>query len=347
MRSLSLYRCAAVLCLTLTACSGGGETAAPGTPAPTPAPAPTPSPPPATGTAAVPIVFVSRQPLASGSIYYAPAKGMPGVGPFSRAAVAAPGRLQIREPDGTVRTLIDGAQPSAATLNLIDVNAPDVSWDGRTIVFAGLPASARGNRFGPEGYAGAWRLYAINVDGSGLRQVTSGSFIPESELRARNLPESLSMYDDFDPVWLPDGRIVFSSTRYPSYGQYSGVRTSNLFIVHADGSGLRRLTTERNGADRPLMDPLTGRIVFARWWRNMRMPVDSLTTISDASGIVQKDGLTVDRDSRQPNAEAMFRNAWHAAVINPDGTGSPCSPAPAEAIWATTCTAAPSMPPAT
>lgn len=326
MRSLSLYRCAAVLCLTLTACSGGGETAAPasaapGTPAPTPAPAPTPSPPPATGTAAVPIVFVSRQPLASGSIYYAPAKGMPGVGPFSRAAVAAPGRLQIREPDGTVRTLIDGAQPSAATLNLIDVNAPDVSWDGRTIVFAGLPASARGNRFGPEGYAGAWRLYAINVDGSGLRQVTSGSFIPESELRARNLPESLSMYDDFDPVWLPDGRIVFSSTRYPSYGQYSGVRTSNLFIVHADGSGLRRLTTERNGADRPLMDPLTGRIVFARWWRNMRMPVDSLTTISDASGIVQKDGLTVDRDSRQPNAEAMFRNAWHAAVINPDGTG--------------------------
>jgi hypothetical protein len=269
----------------------------------------------------VPIVFVSRQVLASGSIYYAPAKGMPGVGPFSRAAVAPPGRLQIREPDGTLRTLIDGAQPSAATLNLVDVNAPDVSWDGRTIVFAGLPASARNNRFGPEGYAGAWRIYTIQVDGSGLRQVTGGSGIAESELRARGLPEALAMFDDFDPVWLPDGRIVFSSTRYPSYAQYSGVRTSNLFVVNADGSGLRRLTSERNGADRPLVDPSTGRIVFARWWRNMRMPVDSLATITDASGIVQKDGLTVDRDSRQPSAEAMFRNAWHAAVIDPDGTG--------------------------
>ncbi|MCS6943883.1 MAG: hypothetical protein RMK97_00430 [Sutterellaceae bacterium] len=324
---------ALLLALGVAGCSGGAEAPAafsanPGTPAPSvasgsqPSPSPSASPsPPASGSAAVPIVFVSRQILPSGSIYYAPAKGMPGVGPFSRAAVAAPGRLQIREPDGTVRTLIDGAQPTAATLNLIDVNAPDVSWDGRTIVFAGLSAHARNNRFGPEGYAGAWRIYTIQVDGSGLRQVTGGNGIAESELRARNLPESLSMYDDFDPVWLPDGRIVFSSTRYPSYGQYSGVRTSNLFIVNADGSNLRRLTSERNGADRPMIDPLTGRIVFARWWRNMRMPVDSLATVTDASGIVQKDGLTVDRDSQSPSAEAMFRNAWHAAVINPDGTG--------------------------
>ncbi|MCX7901779.1 MAG: hypothetical protein N2483_05740, partial [Burkholderiaceae bacterium] len=225
---------ALLLALGVAGCSGGAEAPAafsanPGTPAPSvasgsqPSPSPSASPsPPASGSAAVPIVFVSRQILPSGSIYYAPAKGMPGVGPFSRAAVAAPGRLQIREPDGTVRTLIDGAQPTAATLNLIDVNAPDVSWDGRTIVFAGLSAHARNNRFGPEGYAGAWRIYTIQVDGSGLRQVTGGNGIAESELRARNLPESLSMYDDFDPVWLPDGRIVFSSTRYPSYGQYSG-----------------------------------------------------------------------------------------------------------------------------
>ncbi|NJO85186.1 MAG: hypothetical protein HC828_22215, partial [Blastochloris sp.] len=27
-------------------------------------------------------------------------------------------------------------------------------------------------------------------------------------------------YDDTDPVWLPDGRIVFSSTRWPSLAMY-------------------------------------------------------------------------------------------------------------------------------
>ncbi|MCX8004567.1 MAG: hypothetical protein N2688_06370 [Burkholderiaceae bacterium] len=102
----SICLVAPLLAIGLTACSGGADAPtasgtnpgapvpSPGTgPQPSPSPSPSPSPPPpATGSAAVPIVFVSRQILASGSIYYAPAKGMPGVGPFSRAAVAAPGR---------------------------------------------------------------------------------------------------------------------------------------------------------------------------------------------------------------------------------------------------------------
>ena len=88
-----------------------------------------------------------------------------------------------------------------------------------------------------------------------------------------------------------------------------------------DGSDLRRITAERNGADRPAIDPLTGKIVYARWWRNHRFPTDAPDTVSAPSGgFVRKDGLTADRDSRSPNAESMFRNAWHAASIDPDGT---------------------------
>ncbi|MBL8046810.1 MAG: PD40 domain-containing protein [Anaerolineales bacterium] len=51
-------------------------------------------------------------------------------------------------------------------------------------------------------------------------------------------------YDDTDPAWLPDGRIVFSSTRFPGFGMYGAARSSNLFVINANGTGLHRITGE-------------------------------------------------------------------------------------------------------
>lgn len=263
------------------------------------------------------IVFVSRQIPPNGSIYWDVPRDMPGVGPHSRFRVAAPGKLMVLETAGRIRTLIDGSQPTSASLDLIDVNAPAVSYDASTIVFAGLP---KGNcKLGPATNPSAWRLYLINVDGTGLRQITAS----DQQLDMKQFGAAaagLDSYDDTDPAWLPDGRIVFSSTRWPSYAHYSGVRASNLYVIDADGSKLHRITAERNGADRPLVDLLTGKIVYARWWRNQRFPVDSMATITDPNGgFVQKDGLTADRNN-PVGGETMFRNAWQAAEINPDGT---------------------------
>jgi hypothetical protein len=86
------------------------------------------------------IVFVSRQIPPNGTVYWSVPNDLPGVGTYSRFRVAAPGRLQVRRLGGEIETLVDGANPSAASFHLIDVNAPDVSYDGRRIVFAGLPA---------------------------------------------------------------------------------------------------------------------------------------------------------------------------------------------------------------
>src|SRR6516162_9475041 len=49
------------------------------------------------------LVFVSRQIPPNGSIYWDVPRDMPGVGPHSRFRVAAPGRLLVREADGTIR----------------------------------------------------------------------------------------------------------------------------------------------------------------------------------------------------------------------------------------------------
>jgi hypothetical protein len=279
------------------------------------------------------IVFVSRQIPSDGSVYAEPdqTNGLPGVGPHSRFRPAAPGKLIVREPSGTLRVLIDGARPTSASLNLVDVNAPDVSYDGKTIVFAGLP---KGNYdTDPGRNPGAWRIYKINVDGSNLRQVTfSDQNLSLSQFGVA--AGGLSAYDDTDPVWLPDGRIVFSSTRWPSYAQYSGVRTSNLYVVGANGAGLHRITSERNGADRPLVDPVTGKIVYARWWRNHRFALNDMSTVVDADAPTfacagaqyeQKDGLSALRGHEMDGAsqynDYLWRNAWQIATINPDGTG--------------------------
>jgi hypothetical protein len=265
----------------------------------------------------VPLVFVSRQIPNQGSIYWEPPKAMPGVGPHSRFRPAAPGKLQVRETNGTIRTLVNGAAPTAASLNLIDVNAPDVSYDGRTIVFAGLPNGSYDTN--PARNLDAWRLYVINVDGSGLRQVTFSGQTPNLA-QFGNAAGGLYGYDDTDPAWLPDGRIVFSSTRWPSFGHYSGVRASQLFVVNADGSGMHRITSERNGADRPMVDPVTGKVVYARWWRNHRFATNQLDTVTQDGGFLRKDGLTTDRNNHVGGADYFWRNSWHAATINPDGT---------------------------
>lgn len=273
-----------------------------------------------------PLLFVSRQITSKGTVYAPAAKGMPGVGPYSRFEVAAPGRLLILQPNGTVNLLIDGAAPTVTTYNLIDVSAPALSYDGTQIVFAGLPQGAYPS--GPMQNPGAWRLYLINVDGSGLRQLTFSDQEQLDRSQFGDLAATFAQYDDTDPAWLPDGRIVFASTRYPSFGQYGAARTTNLFVVNADGSALHRITTERNGADRPLVDPVTGRIVYSRWWRNFRVPVNSMETQLSTTheGYRQQGGLLAETDATAddpiPGGTAnVSRNAWQLGTVNPDGTG--------------------------
>ena len=269
-----------------------------------------------------PIVFVSRQINDQGSVFYGPAKAMAGVGPHSRFRPAAPGKLLVREVNGTIRILVDGSNPTAGSLNLIDVNAPNVSYDGQKIVFSGLPAPAAGQAYNsnPGATLGAWRLYVINADGTGLQKLS----IPEHTININYFIPGAGgtwQYDDTYPCWLPDGRIVFTSTRWVSFGQYSGMVGSNLFVVNANGSGLHRITSERSGADRPMVDPLTGKIVFARWWRNYRFPTDLLDTVPTADGFARSLGLSTQFDPNPPSRTGRFEaNMWTPASINPDGT---------------------------
>lgn len=270
-----------------------------------------------------PLVFVSRSIPDEGSVYLPSGRSLPGVGPFARFTIAAPGRLLVREPDGRLRVLIDGGRPDTNAFRLVDVNAPDVSYDGQRIVFAGVPDgdyddADRGRLAKP----GAWRLYVINADGSGLRPLTFGDRAVDLSPLGPRAAADFAVYDDTDPAWLPDGRVVFSSTRWPAYGQYSAAHATQLFVVRDDGTGLRRITSERNGADRPLVDPLTGRIVYSRWWRNHRLAAQATDTIPSRDGYRRHLGLAAAVDAALSEVgpiENLVRNSWHLVTVRPDG----------------------------
>ena len=278
----------------------------------------------AQGAPVPPLVFVSRAIPTQGTVYWNVPRGLPGVAAYSRFQVSSPGRLLVRESTGAIRVLVDGGNPSSNAFRLVDVSAPDVSYDGQRVVFAGLPEGTYSRA--PLTNPNAWRLYVINLNGTGLRQLTfSDRNIDLSQFGS--LANQFRNYDDTDPVWLPDGRVVFASTRWPGYGQYGGVRSSNLFVVNADGTGLHRITSEKNGGDRPLVDPLTGRVVYARWWRNFRLASNHLSTVTAPDGSFRQHlGLVSTRDAGAlggvPGGPGnLLRNSSQLASIRPDGTG--------------------------
>jgi TolB protein len=101
-------------------------------------------------------------------------------------------------------------------------------------------------RFDPR--AGSWRLYVVRPDGRGLRALARGQT------------------PDAQPAWSPDGRrIAFRRLVNPGA---AGER-AQIFVVNADGRGLRNLTAASCtasclGNEEPAWSPDGKRIAFVR-----------------------------------------------------------------------------------
>ena len=113
---------------------------------------------------------------------------------------------------------------------------PDVSYDGKRVLFA-----MRQDR------SDDYHLYEINADGSGLKQLTHGSGI-----------------SDIDPIYLPDGRICFGSTREPKFCMCNRHIMCNLFTMDADGANVQQIGHSTLHEGHPAVLP-DGRIIYDRW----------------------------------------------------------------------------------
>jgi cytochrome c553 len=115
------------------------------------------------------------------------------------------------------------------------IRDPQVHYDGRKILF-----SYR------KGGTDPYHLYEINPDGSGLRQLTDGPF------------------DDIEPSYLPDGQIVFVSSRCKRWVNCWLTQVATLHVCDADGQNIRAISSnnEHDNTPWPLSD---GRILYTRW----------------------------------------------------------------------------------
>jgi formylglycine-generating enzyme required for sulfatase activity len=96
----------------------------------------------------------------------------------------------------------------------------------------------------------SWKIWEIRTDGTGLRQVSQA-------------PPDV---DCFDACYLPDGRIVFGSTAsYQSVPCWHGRRrVANLYLMNADGTGMRQLCFDQDHDFHPTVLP-NGQVLFHRW----------------------------------------------------------------------------------
>lgn len=139
---------------------------------------------------------------------------------------------------GTLKVLDVASGRSTTLVSVPDglVRSPCVHFDGRKILFA-MRRTPREN----------FHLFEINTDGSALKQRTFAAGV-----------------SDFDPLYLPDDRIVFSSTREPKYNMCSQDIGANLFCMDADGANIHQITKSTLFENQAALLP-DGRIVYKRW----------------------------------------------------------------------------------
>jgi formylglycine-generating enzyme required for sulfatase activity len=150
-------------------------------------------------------------------------------------AVLAPVR-----PDGTLTTLYRPAKGEF-------VGDVDLHWDAERLLFSM-----------PGGKAGAWNVFELPLDPS------LGRAAGDPRQVTPDLPE----VESYDACYLPDGRIVFSSTAAqndcPCWGRYASHSAAALYLLDRGSGRIRQLCFDQdhNWCPTVLED---GHVLYLRW----------------------------------------------------------------------------------
>jgi len=115
------------------------------------------------------------------------------------------------------------------------IRDPQIHYDGVKILFSYRKG---GSTF--------FHLYEINADGTGLRQLTDGP------------------YDDIEPTYLPDGGIVFCSSRCNRWVNCWLTAVAILYRCDGDGNRIHPISGNIEHDNTPWVLP-DGRILYQRW----------------------------------------------------------------------------------
>ena len=126
------------------------------------------------------------------------------------------------------------------------VKDPCISLDGKKVVFAMSKGEGRG-----------FLLYEMKIDDPGsVKQLTEN-------------PAGITVAD-FEPCYLPNGDIMFSSTRCFGTIDCGWQPTSNMFIMDSLGRYMRRVGYDQVHTFYPVLNGNNGTVVYTRWEYNDR-----------------------------------------------------------------------------
>ncbi len=174
-------------------------------------------------------------------------------------SVVGSGRLEGRQLTGGPRRSWNLTLDFAGNLHGDETDggsflSPDLSYDGTSVVFAYV--ECRGGRkhlehTDPE--KGHWdigrcyHIFQVGRDGKDLRQLTDGT------------------WNDFQPCWMPSGRIAFISERRGGYLRCGrACPTFTVFDMAAGGSDIRCLSFHETNEWQPSVTH-DGMILYTRW----------------------------------------------------------------------------------
>ena len=123
------------------------------------------------------------------------------------------------------------------------IRDPDVSWDGKRILFAWKKSHRKDD----------YHLYEMDVASRKIRQLTFGLG-----------------FADYEGVYLPGGEIMFSSTRCVQITDCWWTPVSNLFKMDKDGKFMRRVGFDQVSTNYPKVHPTLGYVTYTRWEYNDR-----------------------------------------------------------------------------
>lgn len=164
---------------------------------------------------------------------------------YGRCARPGGGLFVLENPGEsmTCRALTAGQLPTGSFMQ------PEVSYDAGRILFAFCDAPDVPSWDNIEPYRNRrYHLFEILPDGSGLRQLTEGP------------------YDDFSPRELPNGQIVFISTRRGGFHRCGRgpCDVYTLALAESDGSNPHTISFhETNEWDPAVL--ADGRVIYTRW----------------------------------------------------------------------------------
>ena len=187
--------------------------------------------------------------------------------------------------------LRDRAAPDVPEINITervtgglwDVRDIDGSYDGTKVVFSMRMPLIPGLM---DSEQPTWNIWEYDRTTDMLRRVIASDIVAEEG-------------HDVAPHYLPDGRIVFSSTRQrqskavlidegkPQFAAQDEDRNEHAFVLHvmnADGSGIRQISfNQSHDLDPGVLDD--GRIVFSRWENASGSSIHLYTVNPDGSGL--------------------------------------------------------------